>query len=281
MTSTVPWPLLFLVLYALLNKEPMKKASRKEELSIAEEKNNTVDTTEKQDKIEATDTVKNNLTAPETDEESHEQNYEKLSTLDKLNVAVKIIPYIFFLLVTYFAEYLSNHAVITTLAFPESSLSPRDHYPYYMLAYHFGKFIGRSHIFVISCFSPGLLGRVLVRKTWILAVIAVVHLVVFFLMSWYRVVTHFEVVIALCITEGFTAGSMYVNSVHTVSEIIKETKHKEFALGLLTVGDATGKLLAGVAGLWQEPFLRRHCLEELDLGVYCFTRHVDESGWSE
>lgn len=246
--TTIPWPFLLLLFYALLDKEPIGK---KEIIPFSE------------------------------DHPPVEDDTTTFSFRDRLNVAKDIFPYITFLFITYFSEYLSNHAVITTLAFPNAPFKPRDHYPYYILSYHVGKFMGRSHFFLVSAINPKLVHYVRVRRTWILALIASLHGLFFFLASWYRFVPRVEIIIALCFTEGFTAGSMYLNSAHTVSELIADQQKKEFALSLLTVGNACGKLAAGLCGLFQEPLLKKHCVEDLKLGEYCLTRHTRKAGWNK
>ena len=246
--TTIPWPFLLLLFYALLDKEPIGK---KEIIPFSE------------------------------DHPPVEDDTTTFSFRDRLNVAKDIFPYITFLFITYFSEYLSNHAVITTLAFPNAPFKPRDHYPYYILSYHVGKFMGRSHFFLVSAINPKLVHYIRVRRTWILALIASLHGLFFFLASWYRFVPRVEIIIALCFTEGFTAGSMYLNSAHTVSELIADQQKKEFALSLLTVGNACGKLAAGLCGLFQEPLLKKHCVEDLKLGEYCLTRHTRKAGWNK
>ena len=246
--TTIPWPFLLLLFYALLDKEPIGK---KEIIPGSE------------------------------DHPPVEDDTTTFSFRDRLNVAKDIFPYITFLFITYFSEYLSNHAVITTLAFPNAPFKPRDHYPYYILSYHVGKFMGRSHFFLVSAINPKLVHYIRVRRTWILALIAFLHGLFFFLASWYRFVPRVEIIIALCFTEGFTAGSMYLNSAHTVSELIADQQKKEFALSLLTVGNACGKLAAGLCGLFQEPLLKKHCVEDLKLGEYCLTRHTRKAGWNK
>ena len=248
---TIPWPLLFLLLYALLDKGPI----RKKEPSIG-----------------------NDVILPEGDNFEDKQGS---SFRERLFVAKKIFPYILFLLITYFSEYISNHAIITTIAFPNAPFKPRDHYPYYILSYHIGKFMGRSHLLLVSAVCPKLVQHVRIRRTWILALIEFLHGVFFFLASWFRFVPRVEVIIALCATEGFTAGSMYLNSAHTVSDMIADPERREFALCLLTVGNACGKLSAGLLGLFQEPFLMKHCMEDLKLGQYCLTRHAHKAGWNK
>ena len=249
---TIPWPILFFLLYALLDKGPIGK---KMATAISSEDN--------------------------LSEEDKRENKQSISFSDRLEVAKEIFPFILFLFITYFSEYLSNHAIITTLAFPNAPFNPRDHYPYYILSYHIGKFMGRSHLFLVSAVSSTLVHYVRVRRTWILALIEFLHGVFFFLASWFRFVPRVEIIIALCATEGFTAGSMYLNSVHTVSDLIADPERREFALCLLTVGNASGKLTAGLIGLFQEPFLMRHCAEDLKLGKYCLTRHSHKAGWNK
>lgn len=248
---TIPWPTLFLILYAVLDKEPIGKRTPTG--------------------------VGNNI---QKDDKSL-ANSRRVSFSDRVVVAKDIFPYILFLFITYFSEYLSNHAIITTLAFRNAPFNPRDHYPYYLLSYHIGKFVGRSHIFLASAVSPKLALYIRVRRTWILALIAFLHCAFFFLASWFRFVPCVEVIIALCVTEGFTAGSMYLNSVHTVSDLITNPERREFALCLLTVGNAFGKVVAGLVGLFQEPFLMKHCVKDLKLGEYCLTRHRHEAGWND
>ena len=74
---------------------------------------------------------------------------------------------------------------------------------------------------------------------------------------------------------------MYLNSAHTVSDLITHPEKRVFALCLLTVGNACGKLTAGLIGLFQEPFLTKHCIEELKLGEHCLTRHARKAGWNK
>ncbi|XP_068705106.1 uncharacterized protein [Montipora foliosa] len=249
---TIPWPALFFVLYALLDKEPVTRT--------------TAPSPESQD-------------ISQNPKKSAEDTQQYVTFADKIHVAKDIFPYIIFLFITYFSEYLSNHAIITTIAFPNAPFRPRDHYPYYLLSYHIGKFLGRSHLFLVSAVSPGLVPYIKVSRTWILALISFLHCFAFVLASWFRFVPCVEIIIALCATEGFTAGSMYLNSAHTVSDLISNQTRREFALSLLTVGNACGKLTAGLIGLFQERILKKHCIEDLKLGEYCLTRHAHTAGW--
>ena len=258
--TTFPWPFLVLFLYACLEKKQHSINVKQKESGGA-----------KYNKLP---------TSSDTDD-SDSASGNELTWKEKLLVAKRILPYITFLFLTYYAEYLSNQGVITTLAFSDSSFSPRDHYQYYIVCYHVGKFLGRSHIFLLSCTCSKVIPYVRVRKTWILALVEIAHLVFFLFASWFRFVPHVSIILTLCVTEGFVAGSMYVNSAHTVSDVIDDPREREFALGLLTIGNGLGQLTAGFLGLHVEPHLKKHCVYDLELRDECITRFPQPSGWTK
>lgn len=258
MSTTIPWPFLVLLMYAFLEKNDIN-GKTKERGNVNYEK----------------------LPSSENNTDEPEGNFQNsLTWNEKFSVAKQILPYIIYLFLTYFAEYLSNQAIITTITFSNASFSPRDHYQYYIVCYQVGKFLGRSHIFFLSCTCSKVIPYVRVKKTWILALIEIGHLLFFVFASWFRFVPHVSIILILCITEGFVAGSMYVNSAHTVSEVICEPKQREFALGLLTIGNGLGKLSAGFLGLHVEPHLKKHCVYDLELRDQCITRYPQKSGWT-
>lgn len=258
MSTTIPWPFLVLLMYSILEKKDLDVKEKDGEGAKYEK-----------------------LPSSENDSDEPDPTFQNgLTWKEKFSVAKQILPYITFLFLTYFAEYLSNQAIITTLAFSNASFSPRDHYQYYIICYQLGKFLGRSHIFLLSCTCSKVIPYVRVKKTWILALIEICHLVFFLFASWFRFVPHVSVILILCVTEGFIAGSMYVNSAYTVSEVISKPKEREFALGLLTIGNGLGKLTAGFLGLHVEPQLKKHCVYDLELRDQCITRYPQQSGWT-
>ena len=213
------------------------------------------------------------------DKEPSKSISTKLSWGEMCSVASEIYPLITYLFLLYYVEYLANNAVITTLAFSGSPFSPRDHYLYYILMYHLGKFLGRSHLLFASCICPRMVPYIRVQKTWILTLIEWSHFLFFLMVAWFRFVSSVWIVLIFCFTDGFTAGSIYVNSVHTVSERFPDVHCREFALSLLMVGNDVGKLSAGLMGLHVEPELMSHCINRLGNSVYCLTRHTRAGGW--
>ena len=209
------------------------------------------------------------------------QPSEELSWGEKLSVAKRAAPEIASLGVTYVAKYFSNQGVITTISFSNALFAPRDHYLYYLLSYMLGKALGRSHIMLVSCTCPKVLPYVRVRKTWLLALLEVAILGFFVLDSWFRFVPHVAVILVLCVLEGFVAGAIYVNAALNVTEKFSEPQWKELGMGLVTVGNDVGKLLAALLGLVVEPLLLGHCVKELVLQDECFTRYTTRAGWFE
>ena len=114
----------------------------------------------------------------------------------------------------------------------------------------------------------------------IVSVLEMAHLIFFLFESWYHFVWYIWIIIALCSTLGLVAGMIVLHSPHAVSRYVTP-EEREFALGLLTVGNALGALVAGFVGLAVEPFLSKKCTEHFSASQeFCFTRHRNMTGWS-
>ena len=86
-----------------------------------------------------------------------------------------ILPLIVFLYCVNYDDFLSNRAVVTTMAFQQAPFRPRDHYNYYALCSRLGNFFGLSYLLVVSYTCPSQLKHVRINRIWILALIAVSH----------------------------------------------------------------------------------------------------------
>ena len=255
---TIPLPLFFLVFYALMDKTNLNSGAS----SVTQHK----------------DVEYSKLTSPH-DSETLEHQEERPDLVNKLRISIKIMPFIISLLLSFFAEYTTMLAIITTIAFPNSHISPRDHFLYFFLSYEVGKFVGRTYLFLFSCFQGDALDVLRCVKTWIFAAIEMAHLVFFLLESWYHFVGFIWIVVCLCFTLGLVAGMIAVNLPHAVSQYVL-TEEREFSLGLLTVGNAVGGFLAALTGLYLEEFLEEKCTEHFPLQKeFCFTRYRNVTGW--
>ena len=258
--AVIPLPLLHLVFYAILDKSFITNSpSSRGEYTI----------------IQGEYTI---IPSNSDIKDPFETDIQSSICGEKLRIGVKILPYIIPLLLSFFAEYLSNSSVITTIA-PNSKVPPRDHFLYYTFSYEIGKFLGRSHLFILSCLPSDYLEALRCNKTWVFALIELAHLLFFLLESWYHFVWYMWIVTFLCFTLGLVAGMLVLNSPHAVSGHVAP-EEKEFALGLLTVGNAVGGFLAGLVGLIVEPYLRKKCLIHFSASKeLCFTRTQNTTGW--
>lgn len=259
--AVIPLPLLLFVFYAILYKNyithgPSVKSRPKEPIQVEY----TI--------IPSTPDIKEQLAA-----EIHTSLCGK-----KLRIGVKILPYIIPLLLSFFAEYLSNSSVITTIV-PNSKVHARDHFLYYFFSYEIGKFLGRSHLFIFSCLPSDFVEFLKCKRTWLFAVIELAHLLFFVLESWYHFLFYMWIIVFLCFTLGLVAGMLVLHSPHAVSRHVAP-EEKEFALGLLTVGNGVGAFVAGLLGLVVEPYLTGKCLEHFSASKeFCFTRPQNMTGW--
>lgn len=185
-----------------------------------------------------------------------------------------------FLFWEYFADYLSMKAIITTLAFPEAPFYPRDHFTYYALSYAIGKVLTRSHLLVLFITCSGMVRHVQIHKTWILSIFGLVLMFFFVFAAWYRVFSNVEMILALCFVMGVCTGCIYTYTPLIVADKSQDCAEREFAQGVLTMGDTAGRWAAGLLGLFVEPYFKQHCLFELKLGDYCLTRFPKISGWA-
>lgn len=198
---------------------------------------------------------------------------------EKLRIGIRILPFIIPLFLSFFAEYMSNSSVITTIAFPNSQVLPRDHFLYYSLSYRIGKFIGRSYLFIFACLPADAVEFLKCDRTWIFALLEMAHLIFFLFESWYHFVWYIWIIISLCSTLGLVAGMIVLHSPHAVSRYVAADE-REFALGLLTAGNAVGAFVAGLLGLVVEPYLTEKCVEHFAANKeFCFTRHRNTTGW--
>ena len=145
----IPLPFLMLVFYALLEKDNVVNGSG--------------DPRERKE-IEYT------IVGSTSDSEDKEETFSacnELSCSEKLRIGFKILPFMIALFLSFFSEYLSISSVVTTIAFPNSRVLPRDHYVFYTLSYGIGKFVGRGYLFFFAFLPPDAMEFLKCPKTWI------------------------------------------------------------------------------------------------------------------
>lgn len=248
LTVIAPTTLLILLFYYLLDKDRIKPYAF----------------LEKYKNLKSTDSEC-------SDDYLDKEPFGHLSWGEKCTAACQIFPLMIALCSAYIAEYITIHAVFTTIAFEGAPFAPRDHFVYYVLVSGVGEFLFRSYLSVIAWFKPVLIRRLVVKHTWIFSLILLAFMSLAVCASFYRIFNSVWSVLLFCFIIGSVSGFVFANTVCAVPLIV-EPKYKEFCLGLVTIGESAGVLIASLAGLAVEPALRKHCTHIVKKTALCYTR---------
>ena len=205
-------------------------------------------------------------------EGSDDYVHKGLSWREKVVGAWKITPLMGALCVAYIAQFITIHAVFTTMAFDGAPFAPRDHFVYYVLLNGFGEFITRSYLYVVAWLKPEMVSRLIVKQTWIFSTILLTVMIFSICASYYRVFNSVWPILLLCFIIGSLSGLVFANTVCAVPVVV-EPKYREFCLGLVGLGESMGVLIASFSGIAVEPALRKHCMRVISQHDLCYTRH--------
>lgn len=160
-----------------------------------------------------------------------------LSWRGKLMIIKSMLYLIIPLIIVYMAEYFINQGLYELVYFPDAWLSHEAQYRWYQVIYQIGVFVSRSSVNII-----------LIQRTWILAVLQVVNVIIFLTQLFYFYIPSIFIVFALILFEGLLGGAAYVNTFFIIRREVAVDK-REFALGAATVSDGTGIAIAAVMAL--------------------------------
>ena len=253
----MPLPILFIPFYVILKKKPSYKSFRFRDENYR-------------------------LVPMEEDTDDQETELSKpLSSLRKVSFFLTNMTFICYLVLSYFSKTLLLQGVTTTRTFSNSNFAPSDYFQWYSLSNRLGKFLGRTYPTFFIWVPSHLQVKLCTEKVGALAFISVAHLLLLMLDAWYHFIPYLLIIFTLCTTQGFIHGALYINTGRTISGKFEghPRKEKEFALSMVTVGSNLGVISAGLLGLFEEPYIKYHCLYELKLGKYCFTRAPKASSW--
>lgn len=206
------------------------------------------------------------------------EHFGHLSWGEKCTGACQILPLMIALCSAYIAQYITIHAVFTTIAFEDAPFAPRDHFVYYVLVNGIGEFLFRSYLSAIAWFKPVLIPRFVVKHTWIFSLLLLAFMSLSVCASYYRIFDSVWSVLLICFVIGSLSGFVFANTVCAVPLVV-EPKYREFCLGLVTIGESAGVLIASLAGLAVEPILRKHCSHIASKTALCYTRPTTNK-WS-
>ena len=202
--------------------------------------------------------------------ESHSSDTaeSKLSCNDMLLLAWKTQVLFIALFVSIFCKQLLLNSVVSTIAFDNVSITPRNQFLIYVLAYGAGDLIGRPYIGVLSL--CGIEDKLIVKKTWILAFVQVSILIFMMFVSWFRFLSHFHSAVVLVVVNSMLSGMVFANTFNTAGEGLS-VEERRFCRALLTGALWSANLAVALIGLDTEARLLEHCLL-LFPRVSCYTR---------
>ncbi|KAK3799217.1 hypothetical protein RRG08_054344 [Elysia crispata] len=160
-----------------------------------------------------------------------------LTFKEKLCLIPGLFKYMVPLTLVYFAEYFINQGLHELLYFNGLFLSSKEQYRWYQVDYQVGVFISRSSVNFLK-----------INRLWSLPVLQFANLVLLFLQVFYRFIPSFWIILAIVLWEGLLGGAAYVNTFYKLTNEIK-SEHKEFCIGVATLGDSIGIAVAGIVAI--------------------------------
>jgi len=201
---------------------------------------------------------------------SDDASKTKLSIIEMLSLLWQTEPLFIGLFVSIFCKQLLVSSVMTTMAFSNDSVAPRNQYLLYVLASGTGELLGRPYLGYLS--NCGIADKFAIRKPWFLSLLNVFIVIVMVFVSWFRfgLLFHVYTAAAVPLLNNFLAGMVFVNTFQFAGEGLGVVERR-FCLAFLTGALWAANLAVALIGLTVEYHLREHCLYVFE-DVFCFTR---------
>jgi len=175
-------------------------------------------------------------------------DYTELSLKQKIAFLPRMPKFMVALFLVYFAEYLINQGLTSSLTFnsPEFLKAASTQYMTYQCLYQTGVFISRSSV---SLFQ--------IKKILIPAILQCVTFVFLLFAAYYQFISTIWVIFFIILWEGLLGGATYVNVFHLLRTEI-DPQYKEFAMGVASAGTSLGISLSQLCAVFLEPWLCSH-----------------------
>uniref|UniRef100_A0A1B6DN77 Battenin n=1 Tax=Clastoptera arizonana TaxID=38151 RepID=A0A1B6DN77_9HEMI len=151
----------------------------------------------------------------------------------KLSYIPNLLPYMIPLGLVYFFEYFINQGLFELIQYDGIWLTHKEQYRWYQVDYQIGVFISRSSIMLIQ-----------INKTWILALLQGLNVVLFTLESVYFFLPSVYLILLAVLWEGLLGGAAYVNTYYRIAAEVPPEK-REFSMAITSLADSIGITLAG------------------------------------
>ena len=202
---------------------------------------------------------------PQSPIKNQEPGGSKLSPKDMLFLTWKIQKLFIPLFVGMFCKNLLLSGIVTTIAFTNIPITPRNQYLLYTLAYGTGELLSRPYLGYLSLCA--IEDKFVFKKTWIPALLQVFVTMFIVFDSWFRLMVTLN---------NFPLGILYVNSFLNAGEGLR-AEEKRFCRAFLAGALWSSNIAAMLISLNTEPRLRQHCRLFYSEVAY-FTR--SQTAWS-
>nr|XP_024219713.1 battenin [Halyomorpha halys] len=187
------------------------------------------------------DVVEETSSKPNLSQSDDMNNYNDVAPLtastetffQKLKTSPSLLKYMIPLCLVYFFEYLINQGLAELVQFDIDWLSYKEQYKWYQVAYQIGVFVSRSSINLVK-----------INKTWVLAFLQGINLILFATQAVYAYLPYFVITLLLVLWEGLLGGAAYVNTYNRISNEVPIEK-QEFSMAFTSLSDAIGITLSG------------------------------------
>lgn len=166
----------------------------------------------------------------------------KLTPRQKMQLFVKLLPYMIPLAAVYYGEYLINQGVSPVLVYPDS-LVAGDEYKYYQAIYQIGVFISRSSVNIFP-----------LKRLYFPSFLQIVNAIFLSFVAVFDFVPTIWIIFAIIFWEGLLGGAIYVNAFYLISQHFDGIE-KEFCMGAASMSYAGSITLAALSGIVWEPLL--------------------------
>ena len=201
---------------------------------------------------------------------SSDASEPRLSCNDMLFLVWQTQPLFIALFLSNASKHLILNGVVTTMAFSNIPVSPRNQYLLYVLSAGVGEVLGRPYLGYLS--FCGMEDKFMVRKTWYLAFLNVFILLIMLFVCWFRItfLSEFYSVLTVVFINTLLEGMVFANSFNLAGEGLG-VPERRFCRALLTGALYVSMMAAALNGLTTETHLREHCVQVFD-ELTCFTR---------
>ena len=201
---------------------------------------------------------------------SSDASKTRLSIIEMLSLLWQTAPLFIGMFVSTFCKQLLVSGVMTTMAFSDDSVTPRNQYLLYVLASGAGDLLGRPYLGYLS--YCGIEDNFTIRKPWFLSSLNVFILIIMVFVSWFRFgfLSHVYTVVVVPFLNTFLAGIVFVNTFQFAGEGLSVIERR-FCRAFLTGALWAANLAVALIGLTVEYQLREHCTDIRE-DIACFTR---------